>query len=116
MNGRMPRFGHAAKGLINTEVDVLEVGTGDTVVHDLKAGVFPSSVIEDVAIIGRYTTATLFMFCKANDHHGHKLHIEKEYVVEETCNPHRRWLVTDDPENYIGVYLLVPLRADFATS
>jgi len=116
MNPRLPRFNVSSKAFINSTVDIKEVGTGDIVIENLRCGIFPSSVIEDVNILGRYTNATMIMFCKANDEDGDKLDIQKEYVVEEIASPNRHWLVTDDPENYMNVYLLVPLRSHFSAS
>lgn len=115
-NPFMPRFYRASKALINSEVNVKEVGTGSLTVSNLKAGIFPASAFEDVVVMGRYTDATMFMFCKAFDKYGEKLDIQKEYTIEEIDTPNRVWLVTNDPENFNNVYLLVPLRSHFSVS
>jgi hypothetical protein len=57
----------------------------------------------------------MLMFCKALDGNGQKYDISKEYTVEETTGAMRKWIVSDDPENYQSVYLLVPLRPQFAS-
>lgn len=103
-------FARAARAFLTARVRVTHGGS--VIADDLPFAIQPRTSYESATITGRFTDATLYGYCKALDSNGAKLRIRKGCKVEELVgNTVKRLLeVTDDPENYLDVFLLVPLR------
>ena len=120
---RWPSFVNAAKSLLTRRVRVTASGqTGGlhgpqpapatVIVDDWPVSLQPRSSYETSTVAGKFTDATMLAYGPATDHQGHKWPIRKGHTVEEFRGDvvAYAWEVTDDPENYAGVFLLVPLR------
>jgi len=111
---RWPSFDRAARAFLDTRVRVTaSTYRGDAlIVDELPASIQPGAAFQAWTVAGKWTDATMVMFCRALDADGNKYAIRKGGKVEEIINGGvlRLWEVTDDPENFVGVYLAVPLK------
>lgn len=108
---RWPSFAGSAGHMFNRVVRVT-ASSSELVIDGLRMALQPRTSYDSATIAGRFTDATMYGFCQALDGNGAKIRIRKGCQVEEITNGavSGAWEVTDDPENYDGVYLLVPLR------
>ena len=108
-----PSLTGAVGRMLTTTVNVTVSPSGPVVVNGLRMSVQPNSAFERDSVLGKFTDATMLGFCKTKDADGRKYQIRKGHTVREIEDGGavlRQWEVSDDPENYEGVYLVVPLR------
>ena len=112
----LPNFERAATAFLR---DTVRVSAGAQssrhgVLYDaLLCSIQSSAAIQDEALLGLFSDSTDLMFCRARTAEGLKVDIRKEDVIEDMpgTGTGRRYLVTNDPADYAGMFQVVPLRA-----
>lgn len=120
---RWPSFTIAARSLLTRRVRVTAGGSAGgihgpqpapatVVVDDWPVSIQPRSTMDINTPAGKFTDATMVCYGPAADAQGVKLPIRKGHAVDEMRGDAvaYAWEVTDDPENYAGVFLAVGLR------
>lgn len=110
---RWPSLAGAAANMLTTTVQVATSPSGPVIVDSMRMSIQPRSAFERYTVMGKFTEATMIGFCQATDDDGKKWPIRKGHIVreiEDGGSVVRRWEVSDDPENYEAVFLVVPLR------
>jgi hypothetical protein len=103
-------FDRAARALLNSTVRVTHGGS--LIIDGWRVCIQPRSAWSANTEVGRYTDASLWLFGHAESGNGVKILIRKGAKVEDMVDglARRVFEVTDDPENFDGVFLAVPLR------
>lgn len=117
---RVPGFNRAARSFLTETVRVSAPvtsgsmrGTTTTVVvvaANLRCSIQPRSAFESKTVVGRFTDATEVMFVPALDTTGKPYAFKMDATVEELDGRGRKWTVTADGENYMDVFMVVPLK------